>query len=421
MAAPLALLAIALAVIASSFALVQAEVSSAVRRVVATGQPVPGGGSFDRFGVESMPIVAPINGKGQVAFFATLTRARGGEGIFLASGTRIAKVALEGDSIASGGGTISGFGKHPVPALNESGAVAFAAAIAGGKVVEGVFVAEGARRRTVALSGGAAVGLSSGTFASLDAPALNDRGDVAFLATVRRGRETIDAIYLHTGGALKKLVAQGDPAPAGGTFALFGVPVLSNSGAVAFAAAVEGQGVPGGIFAAESERIRMVVGAGEETPIGGIFAKFSERVALADSGSIAFNTVLKNGPTPSAVFLAADGTIKKVAAVGDAAPGGGRFSYLGLWPSLGRGGTMAFAASVDGGPSPMAVFATAPEGLRRLASVGDALPGGGKLASFTLYPVVAVSPSGAVTFATAPTAIGEGAEGIFAVAPGAVR
>jgi hypothetical protein len=420
MVAPLALLAIALAALATLFAGARAEQSAALRPVVVTGQPAPGGGAFDRFGVESMPIVAPVNGKGQVAFFATLTRSRSGEGIFLSTGSRIAKVAQEGDAIGAVG-TISGFGKHPVPTLNESGMVAFTAAIAGGKSVEGVFVAEGARRRPVALSGGAAPGLPSGTFASLDAPALNDRGDVAFLAAVRRGRETLDAIYLHAGAALRKVVAQGDPAAAGGTFALFGVPALNNRGAIAFAAAVEGPGVPGGIFVAEGGQIRMLVGAGEETPIGGIFAKFSERVDLDDSGAIAFNAVLKNAPTPSAAFLATGRSVRKVAAVGDPVPGGGTFSYLGLWPSLGRGGVMGFAASVDGGPSTMAIFATGTGGLRKLASVGDTLPGGGKLATFTLYPVVAVGPTGAVTFATAPTAVGEGVEGIFIASPARSR
>ena len=34
----------------------------------------------------------------------------------------------------------------------------------------------------------------------LDTPAINNRGEVAFLATVRRGRESLEAIYLQSGG-----------------------------------------------------------------------------------------------------------------------------------------------------------------------------------------------------------------------------
>src|SRR6266478_5381843 len=148
---------------------------SVIRRVAVTGQAVPGGGTFDRFSVESLPIVAPINSKGHVAFFATVLRGRASEGFFLASGGRISKLVADGDPVP-GGGVFSGFGRHPVPALNDAGDLAFSAAIA--------------------LAGGPAPDIPSGTLANVDTPAINDRGDVAFLATVRRGRESLEAIYL---------------------------------------------------------------------------------------------------------------------------------------------------------------------------------------------------------------------------------
>src|SRR5206468_617995 len=172
----------ALACVALVLALAPVTVLAATVAVIVTvGQPAPGGGAFERFSVESQPVVAPVNSKGQVAFFATLSRSAAGEGIFLATGPRIAKVALEGDAIP-GGGTISGFGRHPVPALNEAGTVAFAAAVAGGKTVEGIFTGSRGRLTIVAMAGAPAVGVASGTLASLDSPAINDRGDVAFLA-----------------------------------------------------------------------------------------------------------------------------------------------------------------------------------------------------------------------------------------------
>src|SRR3989442_5519793 len=85
---------------------------SAVRRIAATGQAVPGGGAFDRFSVESLPIVAPINSKGQVAFFATVVRGRANEGFFVASGARISKLVADGDP-GPRGGRLSGFVRHP--------------------------------------------------------------------------------------------------------------------------------------------------------------------------------------------------------------------------------------------------------------------------------------------------------------------
>jgi hypothetical protein len=392
--------------------------STAVRVVAAIGDPAPGGGQFGGFTVESLPVLAPTNGRGQVAFFATIHRGPGGEGFFLRSRDRVTRIAREGDAVP-GVGALSGFGRHPMPALNESGAVAFAAAVAGGKTVEGIFLSARGRLQPVALSGGPAPGVSSGTLSGVESPALNDRGDVVFLATVRRGRETLEAIYMReAGGKLRKVVAQGDPAPAGGSFAGFGAPVLNNKGVVGFAAAVEGKAVPGGIFLTTGDQVRMLVGAGDDTPIGGIFFKFSERFSLNDAGTVAFNAVLKDAPAAGGQFVVQAGRVLKVAVVGDAAPGGGAFSHFGLWPGLNARGTLAFVASVDGGPSPMAVFVGNPARLERIAGIGDDLPGG-RLQSFGLYPLVGINNAGGVTFATAPTATGEGVEGIFLTGPDA--
>jgi hypothetical protein len=389
---------------------------SRLRRVAATGDAVPGGGVFDRFGAESMPIVAPVNARGDVAFFATLGRANSDEGFFLWSRGRVTAVAREGDRVP-GVGRLSGFGKHPAPGLGDDGTVVFAAAIAEGRAVEGIFVAQNGRVRAVALSGAAAPGIASGVVAALDAPAINGKGDIAFLASVRRGRESLDAILLSTRGQLRKIVAQGDPAPAGGTFAAFGPPTLNRNGALAFGAAVEGRAVPGGIFVWSAGQLRMVLGAGDDTPIGGIFAKFSERLGFSDGGTIVFHGLLKLAPVAAAIFAIEDGRPRAVAQLGQQAPGGGRFSNFGLWPAMSATGVIAFAAAVDDGPSPVIVVRTGREGLHRVVGVGDQLPDGARIASLTLLPVVSVGAAGAVSFAVAPTASGGGPEGIFLAAP----
>jgi hypothetical protein len=389
---------------------------SRLRRVAATGDAVPGGGVFDRFGAESMPIVAPVNARGDVAFFATLGRANSDEAFFLWSRGRVIALAREGDRVP-GVGRLSGFGKHPAPGLGDDGAVVFAAAIAEGRAVEGIFVAQNGRVRAVALSGAAAPSIASGVLAALDAPAINAKGDIAFLASVRRGRESLDAILLSTRGQLRKIVAQGDPAPAGGTFAAFGPPTLNRNGALAFGAAVEGRAVPGGIFVWSAGQLRMVLGAGDDTPIGGIFAKFSERLGFSDGGTIVFHGLLKLAPVAAAIFAIEDGRPRAVAQLGQQAPGGGRFSNFGLWPAMSATGVIAFAAAVDDGPSPVIVVRTGREGLHRVVGVGDQLPDGARIASLTLLPVVSVGAAGAVSFAVAPTASGGGPEGIFLAAP----
>lgn len=391
-----------------------------LRAVARTGDAAPGGGTFDRFGQEALPVIAPVNTSGDVVFFATISRGPADEGIFLRRGGRILTVAREGDRVP-GVGRLSGFGKHPTPALSDNGTVAFAAAVSGGRAVEGIFAWSAGRLRAIATTGSPAPGMPSSVLAGLDVPAINARGDIVFLATIRRGRESLDAILVSSGGALRKVVAQGDPAPAGGAFAAFGPPVINARGAVAFAAVVEGKAVPGGVFVASGDRIQMMVGAGEETPIGGIFAKISERVGLSDGGTVAFHGMLKFAPVSAAIFAVEDGRPRVVSRLGDPAPGGGTIAHFGLWPAVGPGGAIAFAASIDGGPSPVAVLLADGSRLAQVVAVGDTLPGGDRIASLTLYPVVSVSSRGHVTFAVVPTATGEGPEGLFAAEPVADR
>ena len=387
-----------------------------LRPLARTGDAAPGGGSFNRFGQEALPIVAPVNARGDVAFFATLSRGESDEGIFLQRAGRIVTVAREGDRVA-GVGRLSGFGKHPTPALNDAGAVAFAAAVAGGRAVEGIFTWSAGRVRAVATTGTPVPGMPSTVLAGLDAPAINARGDVVFLATVRRGREASEAILVFRSGVLRKIAAQGDPAPAGGSFAAFGPPAINASGQVAFAAVVEGKAVPGGVFVATGDRVQMAVAAGEDTPIGGIFAKFSERIGLNDAGVIAFHGILKFAPVDAAIFVVENGRTRAVSRLGDSAPGGGTIAHFGLWPVVGPAGAVAFAASIEGGTTPVAILLADATTLTRIVAVGDTLPGGDRIASLTLYPVASVGPRGHVTFAVAPTATGEGPEGLFTAQP----
>ena len=394
--------------------------TAAPRVVARTGDAAPGGGTFDRFGQDALPIVAPVNAQGHVAFFARLSRGAADEGIFLQRGGRIVTVARDGDRVP-GVGRLSGFGRHPTPALSDTGTVVFAAAIAGGRAVEGIFSWSAGRLRAVATTGSPAPGMASSVLGSLDSPAVNARGDIVFLASIRRGRESLEAILASTGGVLRKVVAQGDPAPAGGVFAAFGPPAINARGRVGFAAVVEGKAVPGGIFVANGDRVQMVVGAGEETPIGGIFAKFSERIGLNDGDVIAFHGMLKLAPVEAAIFEVADGRVRAISRLGDSAPGGGTIARFGLWPAIGSGGAIAFAASIDGGATPVAILLADGGRLTRVVAVGETLPGGDRIASLTLYPVVSVGPRGHVTFAVAPIATGEGPEGLFIAQPAAGR
>ena len=101
-AAPLAARLILAALIATIGTASFAEPPPArLRAVVTSGMPAPGGGTFDRFHLEGQPTITPVNDRGQVAYFATLARARSSEGLFLADANGIQAIALRGRTLAS--------------------------------------------------------------------------------------------------------------------------------------------------------------------------------------------------------------------------------------------------------------------------------------------------------------------------------
>ena len=304
---------------------------NALRLVVASGQAAPGGGSFNRFDVSSQPIVAPVNSRGQIAFYASVARAKATEGIFLATASRITKAAAVGDAVP-GGGVLSEFARHPLPALNDAGKIAFGASVAGARATEGIFLFADDRLRAIALSGADAPGVQNGTFVEFDAPVMNNRDEIAFVGTVRRGRETLQVLYLYSGGVLRKLVAGGDPAPRGGSFDRFGLPVINNKGVVAFPAVLERGAVLGGIFLTGTRDLHLLVGAGEIGPGGMMLVRFSERVAIDDQDNVAFVAHLGSGGSSEAVLVANASGLTQLAIVGESAPAAAASLHSGHGP-----------------------------------------------------------------------------------------
>jgi len=395
--------------------------TGALRAVVRSGLAAPGGGRFDRFDVTSQPIVAPVNARGQVAFYATVLRAPAREGIFLAEAGHVTKVAAFGDSVP-GGGTLAEFGAHPLPSLNIVGHVAFGAQIAGGRATEGVFLAGADRLRAIALAGDDAPGVPAGVLVGFDAPALNDNDELAFVASVRRGRDLLDVLYFWNGQRLQRLVAEGDRLlRIGGTMDKIGEPALNNSGVIAFPAAIFKGPALGGIFVTGTRDLRLIVGAGDRAPSGAMILRFSERVAIDDEDGVAFGTYLgKDGVTREAVLRAGPEGLAEIAVEGALAPGGGRYAGFGPWPTAAPGGVTAFIAALDGGPGSLAAFAGVAGDMKRVAAVGETLPQGELIGRFAANGVAVAGPGGALTFATVAEAEGE-RNAIYCRCPGPAR
>jgi hypothetical protein len=385
-----------------------AVTSGALRAVIQSGAPASGGGRFDRFDVTAQPIVAPVNARGQVAFYATVLHAQAREGIFLVKGGQVTKVAAFGDSVP-GGGTLAEFGAHPLPALNSAGHVAFAAQVASGRATEGVFLADADGLQAIALAGDDAPGVPAGVLVGFDAPALNDDDELAFVASVRRGRDLLDVLYYWNGRRLQRLVAEHDLLlHIGGAMDQIGGPALNNSGVVAFPASIFKGPALGGIFVAGAHPLRLLVRTGDRAPDGTMILRFSERVAIDEAGEIVFGAHLgENSAASEAVLRIGTEGLAEVAVEGAPAPGGGRYAGFGPWPTVASGGVTAFVAAVDSGPGPLAAFAGAAGDVRRVATMGEILPQGGAIGRFALNTVAMAGPDGALTFATVAQEKGE--------------
>ena len=391
-----------------SAAAVSESATGALHAIVQSGAPAPGGGRFDRFDVIAQPIAAPVNARGQVAFYATVLHGPAREGIFLAEAGQVTKVAVFGDSLPRGG-TLAEFGVHPLPALNSAGHVAFVAQVAGGRATEGVFLAGADGLQAIALAGDDAPGVPAGVLVGFDAPALNDNDELSFVASVRRGRDLLDVLYYWNGRRLQRLMAERDLLlRIGGTMDQIGDPALNNSGVVAFPATIFKGPALGGIFVAGARPLHLVVGSGARTPDGAMILRFSERVAIDEAGEIAFGAHLgKDGATREAVLRTGTEGLAEIAVEGAPAPSGGRYVGFGPWPTMAPSGVIAFNAALEGGPGPLAAFDGVAGDVKRVATMGEALPQGGTIGRFALNAVAVAGPDGALTFATIAQQEGE--------------
>jgi hypothetical protein len=335
-----------------------------------------------------------------------MLRNKATEGIFLATDGVVSKVAAVGDSV-SGGGVISGFAAHPMPALNDSGSVAFVSAIAGARAGEGIFLGGGGTITAVALTGTDAPLIPGGTFAAFDAPAINNNGDIVFAATVRRGRDTFQVLYLLSNGKFRKLLTENDPFLGGGRFGGFGLPAINNRGVVAFPATLERGPALGGIFVTGTRDLKMLVAAGSLAPDGRMIVRLSERIAIDDEDDIAFGAQIGAGKDAAEAILKVNTSGQAlIVATGQPAPGGGIFSGLAPWPAVGPSGRVVFIAAIDGGPGPIGLYSWRAGAVRRLVLSGQTLPDGTTVGPFAINAVASAGANGAVTFVTMTDAEG---------------
>jgi hypothetical protein len=258
--------------------------------------------------------------------------------------------------LVPGGGTLSPIAFANPAVMGRNGKVAFFALVDGAARNQGIFVADAAGLHPIAMGcgggggsgapgacgdaspiGGTFSGMFGGTFFC---PSINAAGDVLFYSEVQGGSST-RGLFLHNGttGGKVKVAVIGDASPLGGTFSHIGPGSLNDAGVAVF---------------------------------------------LARTG----------GSADVNIFRWQAGVVSKVAAVGDAAPGGGTFQLLGTEsvgfvdgtdipvgpvPAINASGQVAFRA-IAGGQHRLVVSIA---GVHQLyLTAGDPTPAGGTYNGF---------------------------------------
>jgi hypothetical protein len=196
--------------------------------VALAGDPSPSGGSYLYL---DMP---GANAAGKVAFGASLAGAAVNSGVFVDAGSGAAALVLSGD-LGPGGETFATF--H-LPQVSATGDVMFMAGWDDG-VSGGIYVQDAGGIRAVAATGQPLPETNGGSIDSLGGPAhYSDAGSVAFGAALVGGSVAGGVFVADASGALRLVARSGDPVPGapGQSFASFGVAASNAAGQVAFAA-----------------------------------------------------------------------------------------------------------------------------------------------------------------------------------------
>ena len=292
------------------------------------GEAVPGGGTLNPLaGFNPAPIDGANGGSPRAAFFAQVNGVARNQGIFAHDGTALV-------SLVRGCGGLGGSG------------------------------APGASCGDPTPIGGTFGGFFSGT---PFAPAVNDAGDVLFLAEVVGG-SSARGLFLRRAAtsSIVKVAAVGDPSPVGGTFAMVGPGSLNAAREVVFLASGSTAG-PSDVFLWRDGTVTKVAKAGDPAPGGGVYQFLgSEALGFADGttipsgpvpdindqGEIVFRAVASNSLGRGFVRTGTGpgSTQTWIVTASEATPAGGTFLDFGA-ATLNESGEFAFFADYRTGPS----------------------------------------------------------------------
>ena len=352
------------------------------------GSAAPGGGAF---GNDFEP--TRLNNRGQLAFTAE-PDLLGEEAIFLAGAGTIQQIMRFGQNAPGTGDIFSTFELGNL-GLNDAGDMALAFTMGsvldfGPPIIGAVYRWSPLTQslRLVAAPGTPAPG--GGTFAGANfIVGLNNQGLLAFSAYLSAPADpTKPAVFSQDKhGAISLVAMQGTFVPGVGTLDQAYEPVVNNRGDIGF----NGQTTP--TYASEQGYLRRAATGQIELVPGPSGFNGTFIIGMNDEGDILLGanssplvgnayTIIGDG----ALYLRSHGNLLHIATTGDAAPGGGVYTNiisvsLGEEAALNNRGEVVFVAATDTGDEAMYLYSKRTGTIKRVAGIGDELPGIGKIIS----------------------------------------
>jgi hypothetical protein len=306
--------------------------SARLSRLVKAGQPAPTGGMFRVFN----DVI--LNDRGTVVFLGRMSDRVAHQGLYFARGGTIAPIVVTGQP-APAGGVFTDFAN---PTINADDMVAFVGRMSVGSQ-EGIFTSSEGSITPVVLSGQPAP--TGGTFQFfLDgSPALNDHGQIAFVASTTS--QATFGVYVLVGGQPVPVVTTDDEAPVGGPFTEFGFVSLTNAGTVGFVGRTAHSAIREGLYITGHALLVPLARQGEAVS-GDVLTTFVNSAMTAED-AVVFQLGTPD-PIPRAIFLATRTGVHVIVRAGDPTPTGRHFRAFGT-PTINGRGQIAFVAEADNG------------------------------------------------------------------------
>ena len=237
------------------------------------------------------------------------------------------------------GGTVTPF----THATNRRGTIAYRALVSGAAATTGIFRTDG--EQTVAIARDDSLAPTGGTFTFFSDPAINVRGQVAFVAEMTGGPADF-AILRGDGASLTPIFVANQIAPGGATFQDFSDPLINRHGQVAAVGQLT-NGPSSGLFLGDGRDAIAIALNGQPAPKGGdYFQCCSKPLTLNDRGELAFHTGLTGGTSGRGIFRGNGRKTTTIALTRTNAPGTtGTFASFGDI-KLGPDGRVAFIGTL---------------------------------------------------------------------------